>query len=1306
MADAFESLGFVAEPAAKDPFAALGFQPEAGRKQQTPAQASTPKQSGMWDSIKSALTQHAAESLGGITASQAYDMFTDSIGKVASVVTSQPQEKLAADFPLVSEVARRIGRTVPELIDFVMTPAGAAAAAVPASPVLAPVRQFAVPAVGAGFSTEMATHAVPEAFKGFVEDPGLGTATDLVKAGAMTAAPFLHAAAQGRDAARMNRATQALSEQARQFETNLPEDVRAARMEPTQLLAEEPTRIINREIERRQRGGTQVPAEGPLVEQKWQEPAPAQPLMNRAQRRATINIPEEGLSTEIQQAIGERDRVAQQVTGKPFAELSNTERIVVDDMIAEQRGAQPSAQGWLDRLDTTGREATERLRERGVTAGSTVGMNQLLDPANVRDFALSIAGDVARGVLKFEQFVSRLVADYGPKARLAAQRIWTEAQRLAADETGELRIGTDASQPPGKRTAIGVDEPAQQPGLTASSSYDQTRAKILDKVDVSSETRERIAAVMDQWERANPQRQVVSFEDVRKEARELDPRILLDLKKPEPGTTLNPAVRFAAREHWNALVDEIQTRRKELQSKAGSMDTASVLDQEGRIARLEQDAQRLADVLIPTRSQDGRNLAYHRMVAGKAGFDQEYWVARAKRSMGLTPETNMPADVFGEVNEILSRGRTAERQAVERAEAIPAPETPSPVPQPRIPRRNRSRATVGEEAVPQPQPIPAAKAAAAPRRLTAAERQAVVDADPAVKQARQDLARKMRDLDKTGWLETITTLRKAGLLTGVKTHLRNLGGNAAFQVMEEVSRLPGVVVDAAISLRTGRRTVEGPNPASVVRAAREAATRGIREAGEILRRGATDTDLAKVDMPKELNSGNRFLDGYARAVFRTLAAEDRVFKVYAYERSLREQMRLARVSATTPAMQVQALADADFATFNNSNLIGEFVRSGKAKLRTKGLKGRTAAAAIDLVVPFTQTPANVLARTLEYAGGGLPAGAARLLATRMQNKALGPELQRSISMQMGRGIVGLPLVLLGWKLAEAGLMTGTRQEEAGLRNIEEAAGRLPGAILVNGEWRQVSPFSPGGAVLTIGATLQRESTERMRDELKRPDKLAAVGAKAVMEHPFLQGIDQAISAMQNPGRRLESYIASTAGSFVPTIVNDVGTATDGQRRDARRDSLPESVGAAVASRVPGVRTALPVRRDVFGKAGQENRAAAVDPTIGSRNKPDSFAQELLRIGVGISDPQRKPGESIADWTLRRTLVGGLIQEELRNVIATPKYQGLADREAKALVIRKAITRAREKAKREWDRWAEEFPDIEMRRQNIRQALGR
>src|SRR5262245_3744794 len=47
--------------------------------------------------------------------------------------------------------------------------------------------------------------------------------------------------------------------------------------------------------------------------------------------------------------------------------------------------------------------------------------------------------------------------------------------------------------------------------------------------------------------------------------------------------------------------------------------------------------------------------------------------------------------------------------------------------------------------------------------------------------------------------ETITALRKAGLLTGLKTQIKNVLGTGAFNAAEEITRIPSAIADIAVS---------------------------------------------------------------------------------------------------------------------------------------------------------------------------------------------------------------------------------------------------------------------------------------------------------------------------------------------------------------------------------------------------------------------------------------------------------------------------------------------------------------------------
>jgi hypothetical protein len=953
---------------------------------------------------------------------------------------------------------------------------------------------------------------------------------------------------------------------------------------------------------------------------------------------------------------------------KAYAEAAE----IATDPTPSMFGTPDPGQAFADSFGAEVRQAQKRLKarsEKGSFSNKPAG-----GPSPLEDLITVGRAAFRRGAVKVSQFRKEMIEEFGRAVeryivpawqRLTAEVKESMARAKAEPERGSLRVNNPAAKPappaPPKGKKAAIDEAVPEGDrVKTSPSYDETKGKILEKLAVSDATRDRLATSMSEWEAKNPERQVVSFDEIRAEARALDPSLIAELKVPKAGQTLDPAVRFAARETLNGLQDELVAKRKQLAELTADATPEQRAKLERQADSLDTDAQRLLDVLIPTRSQDGRNLAYHRMMAEKS-FDPTYWLSRARSKAGGV----LPDKVRGEIEGILAEGRAAEQAAGQ----------PEP---PKAPRQNRNTRDRRTDAPAPEAPQPRAKS------------KAQIDADPAVQAARRKLAKKMVQVEKSTIWETISALRKAGLLTGVKTHARNLVGNASFQVLEEVRRVPSAIADVGLSLFSGERTVLGPDFAALREASKAAATKGWREAKETWADGATREQLEQFDTARELNSGwgplvrvpftsetRPLVDAYVNQTFRLLGAEDRIFKAFAFERSIQEQMKVAKrngkpVDAPTATMIGQAMGDAEVATFNNANLAADAVTGARQKLRQADTTaGRAALFGFDTVVPFVKTPTNIIARVIEYAGGGVLSGSARA-AHAMVKKSLTPEQQRAISISFGRGATGLGLIYTGYQLASNGFMTGGRAEDPGRRNTEEAAGRPAGAILVDGKWRQVGSFSPAGNLLVIGATLQREAEGPLKDELKRPAKMLGVGTKTVLDQPLLTGASGVVEALQSPATAGERMATSTAGSFVPTLVNDIGTLFDEVRRDSRGETLAQGVKNAVKARLPGLRNTLPARVDVLGREQKQEKTAAVDPTLGSPARTDPVSRELVETKASLSGLKRKPSENAAGFRARSLAEGRMVEAALRELLADPGYRAEAP-ETRREIITKTIS---------------------------------
>lgn len=524
-------------------------------------------------------------------------------------------------------------------------------------------------------------------------------------------------------------------------------------------------------------------------------------------------------------------------------------------------------------------------------------------------------------------------------------------------------------------------------------------------------------------------------------------------------------------------------------------------------------------------------------------------------------------------------------------------------------------------------------------------------------------------------IETALNLWKAGLLTGPRTHLRNIGGTAAFQAFEEAARVPGSIADLLTSTVTKRRALSGPSPVAVARSSYEAATKGVREAAQIIRYGATAEELKIIDRPREANSGSKIIDTYINTVFRTLGAEDKIFRTYAYKRSIIEQAKLRAKTEgksakeleenPTAEMVSQGLLDAEVATFNNENVAAKGVTWAREH---SGLAGKVA---IDLVVPFKRTPANIMVRLLESTPLGVVKGAGQLVKAGV-NKKFTFEDQRKFSQTIGRSVTGSSLIVLGWKLAAAGLATGLYEEDRGDREVQKASGRSPMAVKIGNAWHQIGSFSPIGNLIAIGAALYREKNRPPKEGEDPPNLPAAVipiAARTMMEQPMLKGVSGVADAIKEPGSRGTTLIGRTLGSAIPTIVSDVGALTDDRRREAR------TIKDRIITRIPIVRRSLPEDVDVFGRPLESRRTGVVDPTLSTTANDEPFIKELIRLDVGIVKTNRKSGEDEAKYREKILAQGKEIAKELARLTDSVAYK-LASDDDKREMIKDKVTQVR------------------------------
>lgn len=516
--------------------------------------------------------------------------------------------------------------------------------------------------------------------------------------------------------------------------------------------------------------------------------------------------------------------------------------------------------------------------------------------------------------------------------------------------------------------------------------------------------------------------------------------------------------------------------------------------------------------------------------------------------------------------------------------------------------------------------------------------------------------------------EKLTTTWKAGLLTSPTTHIANITGNAVMGATNLVSKGISTGLDQLASLVTGKRTTTVSPLAAL-----KGAGKGVGEAIKFMKTGIdADQTLNKYDLPKgSVFKGDsipsKLLKGYTETVFRSLGAEDKIFRTSSALESLASQAKVTALNEgldgkafknrveeltnkPTEEMALQAIADAEYATFNNKNVLSDMFSSMKARgYASDKVGGKLAATALDITTPFIKTPTNVAARLVDFS----PLGLIKTLAGQVDPKTRG---QKRLVDDLGRTITGSGILALGISLANGGLMTGAIPESDKDREQFYAEGKQPNSINVGGKWYQLNRIAPIGNLLAIGAQIADLSKEKSGVDLVASS--VASGVKNITDQTFLQGLSGGLQVLTDPEANAEKFLSQTASSIVPTIVARLAKATDPIMRN------PKGILQSFAVKVPGLSQTVPARLDVFGNDVQQATGlqALVDPFNTKVANNDPVLKEARKVGISLGLPSNRMFNDTLtpeEYNEYQKVQGGILRDVLEEITSGEEYKNLS-----------------------------------------------
>lgn len=594
----------------------------------------------------------------------------------------------------------------------------------------------------------------------------------------------------------------------------------------------------------------------------------------------------------------------------------------------------------------------------------------------------------------------------------------------------------------------------------------------------------------------------------------------------------------------------------------------------------------------------------------------------------------------------------------------------------------------------------------------------------------QDIYRDIGRQMPSRFIDKWNAWRYLSMLGNPRTHSRNIFGNLFFAPVVAAKDLMATGIEAAVSRVTGGNL---------------ARNKGLKGVGKLL--PAAWADYANIEEAAlgggkygDLQNANKYieegrkiypgrnpvskaLEAARKANSRALDAEDVWFSKPHYAFALAQFCAAHKITEAEirkgndqvlAAARNYAIKEAQKATYRDANALSQTVSSlGKNR-------GRFLGTVMEGILPFRKTPANILARGLEYSPLGLIKGLSHDLAQVHKGNMTGAEAIDNISA----GLTGTGLMALGAWLAAEGLVRGIGAGDDKERELEKLQGHqdyaleLPSGASITLDW-----LAPEALPFFVGVNLW-EATHGSGQNATLSQILNAVGnvSEPMLEMSFLQSLNDLLES----GGKIKSgglgaapaALASAATSYLtqafPTLLGQIERTGEAERETTytgKNAFLTEDMQyllGKVSGKIPGWDyQQIPYidawgRHESSGNFGERALGNFVNPAYTSEIEETPVEKELLRLYKETGDaavmPSRAGKYFMADGKRRDLTAQEYVryaekkgQTALKLVSDLTKWDGYQNLEdgVKTECVKDAYTYANQTARHDIDQRAAE-----------------
>ena len=523
------------------------------------------------------------------------------------------------------------------------------------------------------------------------------------------------------------------------------------------------------------------------------------------------------------------------------------------------------------------------------------------------------------------------------------------------------------------------------------------------------------------------------------------------------------------------------------------------------------------------------------------------------------------------------------------------------------------------------------------------------------------------------------------MLSSSKTWNKNIMSNVLTRPLEMGSELIGAGIDRLAAKKTGNRTTGLPQM--------EAIGEGHRAFAQEIANTLTDYIIRGVDTGHsssfDFNHNNRtynsaFMQAYHDFIGLAMQLGDRPFWEQCYTEEMDVLNRLGTMiqdtyedengdlqtylrEMTDEERHAEAERRATERVFQEDNRLIDAINAIR---RTS----RAADFCITTLIPFLKTPTNVAIRAMQYSPIGLAWTALKNGVYDAMTENGTKFDQRKFVMNMGRGLTGTGMMVIGMALAGMGVIKFGREDEddARLAAIQKSEGKSYGMYFdILGEQIPLDFAFPTVSPLVIGAELYSAMDSYDRDE--DGAALAANATRAIytatldqlFNNSMLSGLSNLLRGYQSNEQKVTTFVESmmenTASRLTPAIIRAVAKYTDPYVRDTKsQNALREMINANIIQNWPLLRQTLPTAKTLKGEDMLQNGAnnwgkaeqnaalhflnTFITPWTAGSEIRDAQLDELADIAYRTGETSWLPGELIAGNKYKVTITKTMAEE--------------------------------------------------------------